>query len=118
MENIETFGKYIKELRKKAGLSQRDLAEKANIDFTYLSKIENGKMAPPSEDTIKKIAEALNEDPDKLIIMADKIPSDYKPLLQSSPEVPMLLRTIGKGNFSSDKLKKLVEEAKKLGDDC
>lgn len=115
---METFGKYIKELRINAKLSQRDLAEKANIDFTYLSKIENGKMAPPSEETIKKLAEILNEDPDKLIIMADKIPSDYKPVLQSSPEVPMLLRTISSGNFSEEKLKKLVEEAKKLGDDC
>jgi HTH-type transcriptional regulator, competence development regulator len=113
---METFGKYIKELRKKVGLSQRDLADKAGIDFTYLSKIENDKMAPPSEDTIKKIAEALDENADKLIIMADKIPSDYKPVLQSSPEVPMLLRTISSGNFSEEKLKKLVEQAKKLGE--
>ena len=115
MSNEKTFGQYLRDIRIKAKLSQRDLAKAIGVDFTYLSKIENDKMAPPSEDTIKKIAKVLEEDPDKLIIMADKIPSDYKEVFQSSPDVPMLLRTIG--NFSPDKLKKLVDEAKKIGED-
>lgn len=114
MDDQMTFGAYIKAARIKAKVSQRDLAERAGIDFTYLSKIENGKMAPPSEETIRKIAEILGEEPENLIILADKIPSNYKEVLQSSPTVPMLLRTISQLN-DTDK-QKLLKKAEDLRD--
>lgn len=37
-------GKRIKELRKKAGLSQEKLARKIAVDRTFISKIESGKI--------------------------------------------------------------------------
>ena len=37
-------GKRIKELRKKAGLSQEKLARKIVVDRTFISKIESGKI--------------------------------------------------------------------------
>lgn len=110
-----SFGAYIKAVRIRLKISQRDLAERADIDFTYLSKIENGKMSPPSEETIRKIAKVLDEDPENLIILADKIPSNYKEVLQSSPTVPMLLRTISQlTNINKEKLlEKAIEDLRK-----
>lgn len=35
-----------RETRKLYGLSQRALAEILEVDFTYISKIENGKLKP------------------------------------------------------------------------
>ncbi len=34
-----SFGRTIRDVRKQRGISQKELAEKAGIDFTYLSKI-------------------------------------------------------------------------------
>ena len=65
MGKIE-FGSSLRKLREQAGLSQRQLASKAGISFTYLSKIENGVMPPPSEEVILKLAEVLNYDNGKV----------------------------------------------------
>lgn len=41
---METVYRTIKELRKKNGLTQQDLAEYLNLDVTSVSKLENGKI--------------------------------------------------------------------------
>jgi transcriptional regulator with XRE-family HTH domain len=41
-----TFGERLRQLRRERQMNQRALAERAGIDFTYLSKLENGRMAP------------------------------------------------------------------------
>ena len=71
------FGQKLKKLRKEAGVAQRVLAEKVGVNFTYLSKIENGVMAPPAEGTLVRIARAIECDPYDLIIAARKMPSDF-----------------------------------------
>ena len=63
-------------------MHQRQLAEKVNIGFTYLSKIESGAMPPPSEKVILQLAETFNIDKDELIILAGKIPSDTVHILK------------------------------------
>lgn len=45
MDNHE-IGKNIVQLRKKHGLSQRELAERAGITHSAISSIENGKVSP------------------------------------------------------------------------
>lgn len=52
------LGARIKELRKRAGLSQDQLAEKVGIEAKYLSRIEVGKRYP-SLETLEHIADAL-----------------------------------------------------------
>jgi len=37
------FGERLRELRKEQKISQRELATRVGVDFTYLSKIENGQ---------------------------------------------------------------------------
>ena len=44
-----------------AQLSQRDLAERVGVDFTYLSKIENGRVEPHSEAVLKNVSRELAE---------------------------------------------------------
>ncbi len=52
------LGARIKELRKRSGLSQDQLAEKAGIEAKYLSRIEVGKRYP-SLETLEHIADSL-----------------------------------------------------------
>lgn len=44
--NQEKFGNFIKEIRKKNNLTQKQLAEKYNITYQAVSKWENGKNMP------------------------------------------------------------------------
>lgn len=49
----------IKKLRAKLGLTQDDLAKKADIKYTTLMKVESGTVNKPSIQTMAKIAKAL-----------------------------------------------------------
>jgi len=53
------LGDKIKQLRNDAGLTQPELAEKAQIEQSYLSKLENEK-GTPSFEVIEKIANAFD----------------------------------------------------------
>ncbi len=76
------FGVRIRELRKEIGISQREVADKVGIDFTYLSKIESGDMNPPSQEVIRRLALVLGVDSDELITLAGKVPTDLDPILK------------------------------------
>ena len=79
----QNFGAKLRELRNQAGLTQRELADRVNIDFSYLSKIESGVVPPPSEKVISQLALALNADRDELSILAGRIPPDIAQILQN-----------------------------------
>ena len=73
------FGERLRELRKTRGLTLRALAEGVGVDFTYLSKIENGKVGYlPGADTIRGLAEVLEADPLELLQLADKVPPEMR----------------------------------------
>ena len=79
----ESFGRFLRRLRKQKGLSQRALADEVGVDFSYLSKVENDTpgFASVSEETLDRLADALDTDPDEMITRAGKIPSDVKRIL-------------------------------------
>lgn len=55
----EQIGSKIAHLRKGAGLSQRDLADKAGLTQNTIYKIENGKFSV-GIDVLDRVAKALN----------------------------------------------------------
>ncbi len=57
-------GKNIKKARIDAGLTQKELAEKVNLTYNYISQIENDRLPPTN--TLFMIADALNVSPAKL----------------------------------------------------
>lgn len=60
MKLTEKFGKRLKELRKKAGLSQQNLAELVGMESSNnISKLEAGEQLPKKEN-LEKICKALN----------------------------------------------------------
>ena len=90
MEEARKFGTWLRELRIQAGLTQRELAAKVNIDFTYLSKIENGVLPPPSNKVLLRLAEVLNVDQDELITLAGRVPGDIVRLLKDREALQLL----------------------------
>ncbi len=69
MENNQgnKLGKKIKKLRTGLGLSQDELARKADVPYTTLTKIETGVIKKPSVYIVAKIAKALNISIEELI---------------------------------------------------
>lgn len=55
----ENVGLRIRELRKQIGISQEALANKAEIDRTYVTDVENGRRNI-SIQNLEKLVDALN----------------------------------------------------------
>lgn len=88
-----TFGQKMRSLRLSHKMTQRELAEYLDVDFTYLSKLENGKMHRPSENFIVRLANELNADADELLILAGRIPSDIYDIIIANPHLIPELRS-------------------------
>ena len=56
---MATIGENIKKLRTKQGLSQDDLARKAELKYSTLAKIEGDFVTKPGVQMIAKIAKVL-----------------------------------------------------------
>ena len=60
------IGRYIQNLRKAAGLTQKELAEKLNLSFQAVSKWENGDSLPDT-GVLLDLCDILNTTADKLL---------------------------------------------------
>ena len=67
--------------------SLRQVAQRVGLEPAYLSKIEREEVAPPSEDSIRKIALELDIDPDVLLAMAGKVSSDLLEIICKRPRL-------------------------------
>jgi transcriptional regulator with XRE-family HTH domain len=56
---IKKFGTHLRVLREKAGMSQQDLADNAEISKATVQRIENAKFSV-TLDTLISLSEALN----------------------------------------------------------
>lgn len=57
--NYKTAGKTIKKARQKKGLTQVEVAEKAELHFNYYARVERGD-AKPTIETLEKICKPLS----------------------------------------------------------
>jgi transcriptional regulator with XRE-family HTH domain len=62
-----SIGEEIRELREEKDWSQSDLASKAGVDASILSRLESGFVKNPSRETIKKLAKALGVTSSRLL---------------------------------------------------
>jgi len=63
----KSLGKQLQAARQKAGLTQQQLCQRANLSFSTLTKIERGAIKSPSIFTIQAIAGALGQGLDELV---------------------------------------------------
>lgn len=57
------------------------------VEPAYLSKIERGDVAPPSEATTIRLARELGEDPDVLLAMGGKVSGDLQEIIRRRPRL-------------------------------
>lgn len=72
------FGTTLKRLRKARQLTQAEVALAAEVDASYISKLETGAAAhTPSVATLQRISRALDADPIELAQAANKLEGPY-----------------------------------------
>lgn len=97
---MDGFGSYIRKRREELlqddrRFSLRQVAGRIGVEPAYLSKIERGEFAPPSEVVIRKLALELDEDPDILLALAGKVSKDLLAVIVQRPKlIADLLRQI------------------------
>ncbi|WP_030768097.1 MULTISPECIES: helix-turn-helix domain-containing protein [unclassified Streptomyces] len=67
--NVGNLGEYLREQRRQAQLSLRQLAEQAGVSNPYLSQIERG-LRKPSADILQQLAKALRISAETLYVQA------------------------------------------------
>jgi len=73
----------VKELRNQKGMSQEILAEESGLSLRTIQRIENGETNPTG-DTLKRLSNALNVNPDELIDWTIKEDKGYLTFLNLS----------------------------------
>jgi transcriptional regulator with XRE-family HTH domain len=57
----------LREARRRAALTQGELADKAGVGITTIVRIETGEITEPRVSTLRKLAEALGVEPRDLL---------------------------------------------------
>jgi len=83
-----TFGSLLRKLRYQQDIGIKKLAAEIDVDYAYLSRIENDKIKP-SERAIERISKYFNYSRDELMILGDKVPEDIRSILKENPEEAM-----------------------------
>jgi HTH-type transcriptional regulator, competence development regulator len=122
----KSFGQTIRDLRKakKPPLTQRELAERVaarlreedlrGFDFTYLSKIENDRLPPPSAAAIIALAEELDANADELLALAEKAPADLGEAMKKSEGARTFFRSAVNENLSEEEWNRLLDTLKRM----
>ena len=84
------FGAYLRTRREAKRTddprySVRQVAARIGVQPSYLSKVERGTEAPPSEPRIHALAADLGEDPDVLLALAGKVSGDLQAIIRRRP---------------------------------
>lgn len=123
MSDEQTFGQQIRALRKERKMDQRTLAERVEarlqaqggrgFDVTYLSKIENARVDPPSTPAIIALGQELGVDVDELIALAGKVPPAMGETLKGSAGARIFYRSAIDLKLSEQDWQHLLEEARR-----
>ncbi len=117
---LQTFGERLRLLRQLKNLSQRELAERVaarlkeedgrGFDFTYLSKIENDRLPPPSTAAIIQLAAELGVDSDELLALAGKAHPDVADAIKKSAGARAFFRSAKDMNLTEQQWQELLQQ--------
>jgi len=108
MNKVIKFGPFLRKLRIKKGLGQRELATKIGIAPSYLNDIEKEKRSAPKQIIIKKISKILNADINTLNDLAGiskgNVAPDINEYIKNNPSIVSLIRSFKQNDFSDDQI--------------
>lgn len=111
---MATFGALLRECRRGAGVSQRDLAARAGLDFSYISKLENDRIPPPAADTVVVMCQVLGIEPQHLLAASGKLPAGIHTTVGSSAAAQSFLEDASKMSLTEEEWKELASSLHRL----
>jgi len=78
------LGPHIRNLRQRAGLSLRRLADAARVSPSYLSRVERG-LVPPSDGLVRAVAAELHVECEELFLLAGRVPPAWRKAIGTAP---------------------------------
>jgi len=120
--SVSSFGLYIRDLRIREKIGQRELALKVGIAPSYLNDIEKNKRSAPKNDIIKKLSIILKADLDLLNDLAGKskktLPPDILEYLEKNSKAISLIRSLKNNGLKNQELEKIEENINKSKNKC
>ena len=108
LKSKKSFGLFVRSLRIKHGIGQRELAQKIGIAASYLNDIEKEKRSAPKQIVIKKISILLKTDIDYLNDLAGlskkEVAPDISEFIEKNPQIISLVRSIKNNNLNNDQI--------------
>jgi transcriptional regulator with XRE-family HTH domain len=81
VEAARQLGRLVKQARRDRGLTLRQLDELTGVSYTWLARLEGGRMLAPAPSKLTKVAEALNLPSERIdLIMRGQIANDLPPI--------------------------------------
>ena len=108
----KSFGQIVREARAKKGLSQKELAARAGVHHSYISKIESGRELP-SQEKVGELANALGVEKLSFELAAGYLPSQLVKVVAGREELRRLLLLAARGKLSEkayEKIRELVSQ--------
>ena len=110
-KNIKTnelFGNYIRNLRLKKQIGQRELARKIGVSASYLNDIEQNKRPSPRVEVLEALTDVLEADIPTINDLAglskNDLPPDILEFIRGSSELVSLLRLIKAYNLTDQEI--------------
>ena len=117
-----TFGSYVRELRIKNEIGQRELAQKIGLAPSYLNDIEKNKRSAPKNNIIKKLSSVLKIDLDLLNDLAGiskkTLPPDIIDYLEKNPKIISLIRSVRNNKLNDSELTEIENSMNKSKTKC
>ena len=117
LSSLDTFGSYIRRLRIKNDIGQRELAKQIGVAPSYLNDIEKNKRTAPRTELIKKLSVKLNADLNLLYDLAGNskktVAPDIVDYIENNPKIISLLRSAKSNKLSDDEIENLEKKINK-----
>jgi L-glutamine-phosphate cytidylyltransferase len=118
INNQDTFGSYIRRLRIKQDIGQRELAKKIGVAPSYLNDIEKGKRAAPKNALVLKLSTILKADLSLMYDLAgdskQTIASDIEEFIRENPSLVSYIRTIKENKINNKEIKQMEKKLNKM----
>jgi len=118
-KNLKKFGRTLKELRIQKGLTLRKASRLADYDPSNWSKIERGKISPPSDERVLKNwakilgfpskSSKIQEFIDAAMIAQGIIPQDILSQANAVKYLPAFFRTVRNKKPTKEEIDRLIE---------
>lgn len=116
-KNKKFFGQMLKKLRFKKGWSLRDVCRKVSYDPSNWSKVERGRISPPSDrqilqnwaKTLGLSSEKVNQFVDQAMIAQGIIPEDILAQKRTIKCLPAFFRTLRNRKPTKEEVDRLIE---------